>query len=113
MVRLSPIFSRLPRENDETDSNYACRRHCPGSSGDLHERSAVGAHLHRLHLLPPNYRDSVRPFPSFPVSPSQNSSLNSQRKAIAYHDYIGPTVLCGVLFIAVVVNFSLRIKEGL
>ncbi|GAA5825855.1 hypothetical protein JCM11251_000027 [Rhodosporidiobolus azoricus] len=35
------------------------------------------------------------------------------RSAIVYHDYIGPTALCGILFIAVVVNFSLRIKQGI
>ncbi|GAA5907874.1 hypothetical protein JCM6882_004579 [Rhodosporidiobolus microsporus] len=34
------------------------------------------------------------------------------RRAIVYHDFIGPTALCGILFIAVVVNFSLRIKQG-
>ncbi|BGP19071.1 hypothetical protein JCM10213_006662 [Rhodosporidiobolus nylandii] len=35
------------------------------------------------------------------------------RRAVQYHDYIGPTALCAILVIAVVVNFSLRIKEGL
>ncbi|GAA6007208.1 hypothetical protein JCM10207_001546 [Rhodosporidiobolus poonsookiae] len=34
------------------------------------------------------------------------------RQAINYHDFIGPTALCGILFIAVIVNFSLRIKQG-
>ncbi|SCZ95025.1 BZ3500_MvSof-1268-A1-R1_Chr11-3g03553 [Microbotryum saponariae] len=35
------------------------------------------------------------------------------REAVIYHDYFGPTALCAVLFLAVVVNFSLRIKQGL
>ncbi|GAA5876812.1 hypothetical protein JCM8547_003172 [Rhodosporidiobolus lusitaniae] len=35
------------------------------------------------------------------------------RKAINYHDYIGPSALCGILLVAVIVNFSLRIKQGL
>ncbi|GAA5990032.1 hypothetical protein JCM11641_001480 [Rhodosporidiobolus odoratus] len=34
------------------------------------------------------------------------------RRAVQYHDHIGPTVLCGILFVAVGVNFSLRMKEG-
>ncbi|GAA6031847.1 hypothetical protein JCM8097_002018 [Rhodosporidiobolus ruineniae] len=33
------------------------------------------------------------------------------RKAINYHDYVGPTALCGILLVAVIVNFSLRMRE--
>jgi hypothetical protein len=36
-----------------------------------------------------------------------------RRSASSYHDWIGPSVLCGILLLAVVVNFSLRIKAGL
>ncbi|GAA6062235.1 hypothetical protein JCM10212_000814 [Sporobolomyces blumeae] len=35
------------------------------------------------------------------------------RRAVTYHDYIGPTALCGVLLVAVIVNFSLRVSQGL
>ncbi|BGP42486.1 vacuolar transporter chaperone [Rhodotorula kratochvilovae] len=35
------------------------------------------------------------------------------RQAVNYHDYIGPTALCGFILIGVVVNFALRIKQGL
>ncbi|CEQ41926.1 SPOSA6832_03677 [Sporobolomyces salmonicolor] len=34
------------------------------------------------------------------------------RRAVSYHDWIGPSALCGVLLLAVIVNFSLRLKEG-
>ncbi|GAA5949801.1 hypothetical protein JCM21900_004204 [Sporobolomyces salmonicolor] len=34
------------------------------------------------------------------------------RRAVSYHDRIGPSALCGVLLLAVIVNFSLRLKEG-
>ncbi|KAM0750607.1 SPX-domain-containing protein [Meredithblackwellia eburnea MCA 4105] len=34
------------------------------------------------------------------------------REAVNYHDWLGPSVLCGILFLAVVVNFSLRAKAG-
>lgn len=35
-----------------------------------------------------------------------------KREAVNYHDWFGPTVLCGVLFVAVIVNGSLRWKAG-
>ncbi|BGP10452.1 Vacuolar transporter chaperone 4 [Rhodotorula toruloides] len=35
------------------------------------------------------------------------------RQAVQYHDYIGPTALCGILLVAVIVNFSLRLKQGI
>lgn len=35
-----------------------------------------------------------------------------KREAVDYHDYFGPSVLCGVLALAVIVNFSLRAKAG-
>lgn len=35
-----------------------------------------------------------------------------QREAVNYHDWFGPSALCGVLFLAVIVNFSLRWKAG-
>jgi len=35
------------------------------------------------------------------------------REAVNYHDKYGPTILCAVLFIAVIVNGSLRLKAGL
>ncbi|BGP26784.1 vacuolar transporter chaperone 4 [Rhodotorula toruloides] len=35
------------------------------------------------------------------------------RQAVQYHDYIGPTALCAILLVAVIVNFSLRLKQGL
>ncbi len=35
------------------------------------------------------------------------------REAVNYHDWLGPTVLCAVLFVAVIVNGSLRWKSGL
>jgi hypothetical protein len=37
---------------------------------------------------------------------------NRNREAVNYHDWFGPTVLCGTLLLAVVVNFSLRAKAG-
>jgi len=37
----------------------------------------------------------------------------SNRQAVNYHDYIGPTALCGFILLGVVVNFALRIKQGL
>ncbi|GAA5995708.1 Vtc4p [Rhodotorula paludigena] len=35
------------------------------------------------------------------------------RQAVNYHDYVGPTALCGAILVAVVVNFALRVKQGL
>ncbi|GAA5820997.1 hypothetical protein JCM3770_004462 [Rhodotorula araucariae] len=35
------------------------------------------------------------------------------RQAVNYHDYVGPTALCAFILIGVVVNFALRIKQGL
>ncbi|KAK4055060.1 vacuolar transporter chaperone [Microbotryomycetes sp. JL221] len=34
------------------------------------------------------------------------------REAVLYHDWFGPTVLCGVLLLAVIVNFVLRVRHG-
>ena len=34
-----------------------------------------------------------------------------QRKAIRYHDKWGPSVLCGALIVAVVLNAALEIRE--
>ncbi|KAK4699951.1 putative membrane protein, partial [Phenoliferia sp. Uapishka_3] len=34
------------------------------------------------------------------------------REAVNYHDWFGPSFLCGVLLLAVIVNFSLRAKAG-
>lgn len=36
----------------------------------------------------------------------------SNRRAVTYHDYYGPTALCAVLLTAVIVNFALRAKQG-
>lgn len=57
-----------------------------------------------------------------PVRPAQLQALSnrvltlvpmrSARQAVQYHDYVGPTVLCGILLVAVIVNFSLRLKQG-
>ena len=33
------------------------------------------------------------------------------RRAVKYHDWIGPSVLCGLLFISILINFGLRIAE--
>ncbi|KAM0791796.1 hypothetical protein ACM66B_004059 [Microbotryomycetes sp. NB124-2] len=33
------------------------------------------------------------------------------REAVLYHDWFGPTVLCGVLLLAVIVNFVLRMRH--
>jgi hypothetical protein len=33
------------------------------------------------------------------------------RKAIKYHDKIGPSVLCGALFIAIVLNLAFELKD--
>ncbi|KAK4050695.1 vacuolar transporter chaperone [Microbotryomycetes sp. JL201] len=33
------------------------------------------------------------------------------REAVLYHDWFGPTVLCGVLLLAVIVNFVLRMRN--
>ncbi|GAA5896511.1 hypothetical protein JCM8208_004219 [Rhodotorula glutinis] len=35
------------------------------------------------------------------------------RQAVNYHDYFGPTALCGFILLGVIVNFALRIKQGL
>jgi len=35
-----------------------------------------------------------------------------ERRAVRYHDRVGPTVLCVGLFVAVAINFGLRIGEG-
>ncbi|GAA5867318.1 hypothetical protein JCM1840_005027 [Sporobolomyces johnsonii] len=34
------------------------------------------------------------------------------RRAVSYHDWLGPSALCGVLLLAVIINFSLRLKQG-
>ena len=34
------------------------------------------------------------------------------REAVLYHDWFGPSVLCGVLLLAVIVNFVLRVRLG-
>lgn len=46
------------------------------------------------------------------LSPRVVLTLPSKREAVDYHDYFGPSVLCGVLGLAVVVNFSLRAQAG-
>lgn len=33
------------------------------------------------------------------------------RRAVRYHDWLGPSVLCGLLFISVVINFGMRLKQ--
>jgi uncharacterized membrane protein YidH (DUF202 family) len=33
------------------------------------------------------------------------------RRAVKYHDWLGPTILCSLLFISVVINFGLRAQE--
>jgi len=35
-----------------------------------------------------------------------------ERRAVRYHDRVGPTVLCVGLFVAVAINFGLRLGEG-
>lgn len=34
-----------------------------------------------------------------------------KRRAVNYHDVVGPTALCGALLVAIIVNFSLRFKQ--
>jgi len=67
------------------------------------------------------YTWRVRMIRCVPSSPSPSSSLpltsfdgaRSNRQAVNYHDYFGPTALCGCILLGVVVNFALRIKQGL
>lgn len=34
------------------------------------------------------------------------------REAVLYHDWLGPSLLCTVLLVSVIVNFTLRFREA-
>lgn len=90
------------------------RRYRLGRSHFIHIRCVVEYRLFRVYFCLEGIQNQVRTNHCTLVH-TQSNTLDQnlrQREAVNYHDWFGPSALCGVLFLAVIVNFSLRWKAG-